>query len=187
MPETIMPGFERFKPEGSIIGRLLTGYGELEFEMCRCIEAVTTDLDAAIRSLFQIWNAQDRITKTANLVSSQYVNAGLGAMFATAVADIDWCRLIRNQYAHCNWYDTKSEGIMFYNLEELSRQPDKIIFVTSQRHGLPLDLLQHQEEFFKNVQKCFWHLYSEYCAWAGRPTTPHWPLPAVVARPRKHN
>jgi hypothetical protein len=120
MPETIMPGFERFKPEGSIIGRLLTGYGELEFEMCRCIEAVTTDLDAAIRSLFQIWNAQDRITKTANLVSSQYVNAGLGAMFATAVADIDWCRLIRNQYAHCNWYDTKSEGIMFYNLEEFS-------------------------------------------------------------------
>lgn len=53
MPETIMPGFDRFPKQGMIIGRLLTGYGELEFELCRCVESVTGDLDAAIRALFK--------------------------------------------------------------------------------------------------------------------------------------
>ena len=159
MTETIMPGFDRFRAEGSIIGRLLAGYGELEFEMCRCIEAVTTDLDAAIRSLFQIWNAERRITETMRAASAAYVNAGLGAKFASAMAD---------------------------NLEERSKQPDKIVLVTTQRHALPLALLEHQEAFFKYVQKCFWNLYSEYSKWAGRPANPHWSAPAVVARPRKH-
>ena len=53
MTETIMPGFDRFPAEASIIGRLLAGYGELEFELCRCVAAVTIDLDAAIRAMFK--------------------------------------------------------------------------------------------------------------------------------------
>ena len=41
MTETVMPCFDenQYPEEGLIIGRLLTGYGELELEMCSAIGA----------------------------------------------------------------------------------------------------------------------------------------------------
>jgi hypothetical protein len=46
-----------FKPgqafdEGVILGRLLTGYGELELGMCSCLIAVEGMFDRPIRTIF---------------------------------------------------------------------------------------------------------------------------------------
>ena len=61
MPATIMPCFGRFPEEGSIIGRLLAGYGELEFELCRCVAAINDNMDAAIKAMFRVRGEEKRI------------------------------------------------------------------------------------------------------------------------------
>jgi hypothetical protein len=39
-----MPVFNTFPVEGAIIGRLLVGYGDLEFDLCNCIGMAIDDL-----------------------------------------------------------------------------------------------------------------------------------------------
>ena len=187
MTETIMPAFGRFKEQGIIIGCLLAGYGELEFELCRCVSAVTTDWDAAVRAMFKDRGELRRIQTAKALIGDAYINVGLAREYLHALADLDWCRQIRNQYAHCGWYDSSAEGVCIYDLETLAKDPTPIIFVTMKRFPVDLPLLQHQEEFFKYVQKCFWFLDCKYCTLAARPPNHQHSMPSVVARPRKHN
>ena len=50
MTDTIMPSFNVAEREGSLIGRLLAGYGELELEMAACAMAANSeDLDMVIK------------------------------------------------------------------------------------------------------------------------------------------
>lgn len=48
MPRIIMPVFSQFPVEGAIIGRLLAGYGDLDFDLCSCIGSATDDLDIGV-------------------------------------------------------------------------------------------------------------------------------------------
>jgi len=60
------------------------------------------------------------------LTEAAYVGIELGPIYATTMADMDWCRQIRNQYAHCQWYYTAHEGLCFIDLEELASSPRKL-------------------------------------------------------------
>jgi hypothetical protein len=40
------------------------------------------------------------------------------AELTEALADLDWCRLIRNQYSHCQWFWTAKDGLCFVNLKQ---------------------------------------------------------------------
>jgi hypothetical protein len=187
MPETIMPCFDRFPREGSIIGRLLAGYGELELELCRCAIAVKTDLDGPIRAMFGQRGEETRIRAAKQLIGDAYQQVGLGAPYTEAISDMNWCRQIRNQYSHFHWYDTYAEGLCIFSVEEIAKQTARITSVTDKRHFLDVDLLEHQESFFKYVQKVFWFLESEYCVRAGRPSSPRHIAPPKVERPRMCN
>ena len=50
---TVMPAFIKFHNEAAIIGRIVTGYGELEFSLCHCVAMARDDLDAVFKSLFR--------------------------------------------------------------------------------------------------------------------------------------
>jgi hypothetical protein len=43
---------------------------------------------------------------------------------------MDWCRQIRNQYAHCQWYWTAHEGLCFVDLEAVAKQVTPITELT---------------------------------------------------------
>src|SRR6266487_462405 len=79
MTETVLPSFLRFREEGLIIGRILAGYGELEFEMCDCVFAINNDLDSSIRQLFGRRGELRRIKIAEELMKAQYEAAGLAA------------------------------------------------------------------------------------------------------------
>jgi hypothetical protein len=177
---------DQAEAEGRIIGRLLAGYGELELEMCACLAAVTNNLDGAIKTLFRGRGGENRITAADTLMKQQFIDAGLAAPYQAALCDMDWCRQIRNQYAHCHWYYTPREGLCFINLEKSAKKSDPIFNVTYGRIPLDGKLLTKQEAYFKYVQKCFWSLQSAYRTWAGRPSSPDWPLPPKLNRPQKH-
>jgi hypothetical protein len=189
MTETIMPSFDRYPSEGNSIGRMLAGYGELELEMCACVAAATNDLDAAIKKLFGTRGELKRIRAADGMMKASYEAAGLGAKYRRTMANMDWCRTVRNQYAHCNWYDTSAEGLCFVDLEHTASLKRKLRMVTKHRHPIDAPLLSGQEAYFRYVQKCFWYLAEAYEASKGKPRhgLPLFTWPATINRPPKHN
>jgi hypothetical protein len=190
MTETIIPAFRDAPQEGQIVGRLLAGYSELEVEMLNCTDLVSGgDIDAAVRRLYGTRGEKRRIDETQAATEAAYTNVGLGSEHAQTMADMDWCREIRNQYAHCQWYFTTQEGLCFIDLEDLAKQSARIARVTDVRFPVNVDLLSRQEAFFKHVQKWLWYLQEQYRARTGtlRPSSRVHQLPPAMARPSKHN
>jgi hypothetical protein len=186
MSGSIMPGFGRYSAEGSIVGRLLTGYGELELELCTCIGTATGDMDVALKNFFSKRGAEKRIERAAKQAGAPYKEVGLETIFQAAIADMDYCREIRNQYAHCNWYD-KPDGLGFVDLESVVTLSTPIWPLDSHRLLIDIATLEDQEGFFKYVQRCFWYLDAEYRLRAfGEPAHP-WGFPSFFPRPPKHN
>ena len=54
----ILPAFLRYPDEAAILGRLVAGYGELEYELGECLAVTTVDSDAARRDLFLVRGAK---------------------------------------------------------------------------------------------------------------------------------
>jgi hypothetical protein len=189
---SLMPCFgpSQAHAEGIIIGKLLAGYGEIELEMCGCLIAVEGIYDAPIRKIFTDRGAEKRIKIGKNVLQADFANANLVAELTEALEDMEWCRNIRNQYAHCAWYWTAQEGLCFVNLEELACQPKMILDLTESRRRVDVPLLQKQEEYFWYVKQCFMHLTNAYKAWASKaalPSSSVYPKPTKIARPPKHN
>jgi hypothetical protein len=61
MARTIMPIFDACQEEGKIIGRLLAGYGELEFAICGCLAATMDDLNDAARIFYRVRGEEQRL------------------------------------------------------------------------------------------------------------------------------
>jgi hypothetical protein len=187
--ETVLPAFLRYPNEGLIIGRILAGYGELEFEMCECLFTTNNDVDLSIKHLFSQRGELRRIKIADGLMRTKYADAGLGnTAYESFMADMDWCRGIRNQYAHCNWYDKEGEGLSFVDLEATAN-----LVITNkrslgeQRCCVDVALLIEQESFFKYVQRGFWYLAASYREKAGGPCNEGVKLPPQRSRPRKYN
>jgi hypothetical protein len=194
---SLMPCFEPPQgfAEGVIIGRLLAGYGEIELQMCACLIAVEGILEIPIRKIFVKRGAEGRIKIGKAALEPDFANANLLAELTEALADLDWCRQIRNQYSHCQWYWTTQERLCFVNLEDLAKQPNAISSVMANRHPIDVLLLESQENYFWYVKQYSIHLETAYRTWdAGRarggrtgPTRLVYPKPAKIPRPSKHN
>lgn len=190
---SLMPCFEleqAFK-EGVILGRILTGYGELELTLCECLIAVEDQLDEPIRNIFGGRSAEGRIKAKKRLLE-EYKKASLQNELAEALDDMEWCRQIRNQYAHCSWYWTQQEGLCFVNLEELAKQSTAILGVMDDRHPIDVTLLYAQETFFNYVKESFTHLSSAYRAWNQTLLSTQryihvFARPSKIMRPTLHN
>ena len=155
MANTIMPAFreEAANQEGRIIGNILAGYGELELELCGCLAAVNGDLDLSIRLLFQVRGEERRLQTADKTLRTSCTNAGLGALYCEIYADFDWCRQLRNQYAHSHWYYTGRDGLCIVKLEELAKKKGPIGFLEASRLSIPLHLLIDQEAFLRTYRK----------------------------------
>ena len=155
MTETIIPAFRDAPNEAIIIGHILAGYSELEVELLGCVMGVNkNNVDQAVRALYKDRGEWRRIENAKTIIGPLYIKAGLQREYAQCISDLDHCRLIRNQYAHCQWYYTASEGLCFIDLEGLAKQPTNIAALTPGRLPVDIVLLSNQEQFFKYVQKC---------------------------------
>src|ERR1700733_7099230 len=148
---SLMPCFQPNQAfaEGVVLGRILAGYGELELTMCEClIEAKrftnANILDLPIRDIFGKFGAERRIKVAKKQLLADYTQANLQTELIETLDDMDWCRQIRNQYAHCHWYWTQQEGLCFVNLEELAKQATTIVDPTSGKHAIDVPLLEEQ-------------------------------------------
>jgi hypothetical protein len=190
----LMPCFspDQAANEGIIIGRILAGYGELETTVLACLVAVEGQVDYPIRHLFKRTAAENRLKLARNALLPDYIKAGLEGEMTEALNNIDWCRKLRNQYAHCQWGWTTTDGLFFVNLEDLADQLDPIRKVMA--HSLPVDvqLLEEQEAYCNYVRESFMHLETAYLARhrAGpgvRQPTHFFAKPLGKTRPPMHN
>jgi hypothetical protein len=145
----VMPAFHRFPNEAAIIGRLLTGYPELEIDLLHCVSVARVDFDAVVKAMFRARGETQRIDIADALGRQLYHLAGLGTDFDMAVSAVRYCLRIRNQYSHCNWYDDRSGRLAFVNVEEIVKSNQLITgFDNLTRHYIDVPTLEAQERYF---------------------------------------
>ena len=186
MADALMPCFSagQYEKEGAIIGHLLVGYGELELEMTACVGNAIKSSDDALKAVFGVRGEARRIKLAKANLRLPSKSAKLEPRTAQVLADMEWCKEIRNQYAHCQWYPTN--GLGFINLEEVALVIGPLGQLEKYRHDVHLPLLVSQEEFFGYVKKCFWHLAEQYQNWATQSSSNTFPMPQATARPPKY-
>ena len=191
---SLMPCFQPNQAfeEGVIIGRILAGYGELELTMTDCLIAIEGQLDTPLRCVFGAQGAERRIKKAKKALKEEYIKAGLAAELNEALDDMDWCRQICNQYAHCSWYWTHQEGLCFVNLEDLAKQPKTILKLMDGKRSVNTQLLSVQEDFLNYVKEFLSYLADAYRAWNRMRSAPKqrahvFPKPSKITRPSLYN
>jgi hypothetical protein len=149
MPKTILPAFLTFHNEAAIIGRLLAGYAELEIGLMNCVSQIHDDLDMVLKTMFRTRGESQRVAVADALGRHYYAQHGLDTEFSMAIGAIGHCLKIRNQYAHCNWYDDHSGRLAFVNLEEGAKPNGYVkdlLDLTISHVDVPF--LQEQEDYF---------------------------------------
>ncbi len=148
MPIILSP-FLQYADEAPIIARLLAGYTVLEQDLLNCVQVAIGDFDGVLKALFRIRGEARRIDEGERIGQSPYLSLSLGAEFNEAITALRYCRLIRNQYAHCRWWDDNSGKLAFANLEDAARLPTVVpdLLNLLPKH-VDVALLQSQEAFY---------------------------------------
>jgi hypothetical protein len=191
---TLMPCFgpHQAEAEGHIVGRILAGYGELEVLMLACLVSIEGQTDLPTGLLFKRMSAEKRIKEAKKTLLPDFKKAGLENEMSEALSDVNWCRKLRNQYAHCQWGWTKPLGLFFVNLEDLAEDPAPIVKVMNKPLYVDVPLLSEQEAYCNYVREQFMHLQTAYEAWDRKSSTPKlarfiFPKPPKIAGPNFSN
>jgi hypothetical protein len=145
----LVKAFRAFPEEALIIGRLLTGYTDIEYQLCLCAGMGGEDVARAITDIFSKRGETRRVKIANSLGGAGYAAAGLGSAFDEAIEDMILCLRIRNQFAHCIWHDDHTRRLAFAHMEEIAAPKgpgaDPINLTFSY---VDMPLLNHQEAFF---------------------------------------
>ena len=124
-------------------------------------------LDAPIRKVFGERGAEKRIVNCRKAMMPEFTKASLQDLLHETLDDLDWCRDMRNQYAHCTWYwDQVNKKLCFVNLEELAKQPTPIYDLMVNRRQLSKRLSRGIGE---NCCGCLWRRHPR-CSSSVRPS-----------------
>ena len=91
MARTIVPEFSKFRQEEALIGKLVIGYGELEFALARAVQWIIDDEDIALRWLYKSRGESQRISTAEALTFHVLRGHSLETMFAQAVDAMKHC------------------------------------------------------------------------------------------------
>jgi hypothetical protein len=179
--------FHRFPKEAAIIGRLLAGYGEIDFTFALMVVKICGDEDTILRAIFRMRTEAGRISLADTLVAPCLEPfADLFGHYSHALGCVRFCLTLRNQYAHCHWNDHDEGGLFFTNLEEAAKPAKGFNKGLGWSH-VDVPLLTDQENFFIHTRRCLWHIESEYLVRTGKfKYHPH-EMPKQISQPMKHN
>jgi len=190
--KAIIPAFESFPQEAELVGAILSGYSLLEFNLAQILRVALQDDNTAVKLLYRTRGEEQRISIADAILREKFSATPLYNTYCEAVADVHWCRRIRNQYAHCYWelqgklLGGASGGLIFVNLDDVAQEHgNPNIFL--HRKIITLTLLKSQAEYYLFVRSCLIHLYDSYSALLGKSPLHILPLPKKVARPLLDN
>lgn len=172
--------------EQRLVGTILTSYGDLEYMLATCLGAVLNDRAAAIRSLFRLRGGNVRIQVADALLRPRMDAIGLKDAYDATLGALRYSTKIRNQYAHCHWYDGgEGFGIFFTDLQNAA---DTAIGSLSyaMRH-VDLALLRLQDDYLQYAIAWLSFLAKEFEMRAGRSTSHDREAPKITDQPPLHN
>jgi hypothetical protein len=140
----LMPAFHRRRKDAGAVGRLITGYGELELGLAKCVGVALAFKrnpppsgteryihriryeNFAIKMIFRIQGNKKRIDSAGKIMRKSFAGTGMISEFDETLNAMRACLRIRNLFAHCTWTQSKKRGLFFINLEEVARLPRKL-------------------------------------------------------------
>lgn len=158
----MIPAFAKNPKESRIVGYLLSGYPELELEMCRCLSHMLHgDRIQAIKLMFRLRGEENRIQILDAMVHKRFVEAGLSKEYKIVFESLKRAKEIRNQYAHCHWDNKQKKGILrFIRLEEGARGAETKL----KWKEINLPLLEYQRSHFSLTVVALQELLKEFQA-----------------------
>ena len=164
-----MPAFHSRKKDAGVVGRLITGYGELELELAKCVGVALAFMrnppvnpkkryihriryeNFAIKRVFRMRHGEKRrLDDSVKIMRRAFIQAGLTSEFDHTLNAMRACLRIRNIFAHCTWTQSKKRGLFFINLEEVARMPRKLE-LNNFRHASAKTLADLEEYFFHTM------------------------------------
>lgn len=184
--ETIK-AFSRFSHEGVLIGRLLASYADLELSLFHCVNNTRNDFDTVYKAMFRERGESRRINMADIFGRQNYQKLGLVTQFETAISSMRYCLKIRNQFAHCLWYDDLSGLLAFANLEEITENNKTITNLKDLTiHHIDVPTLTLQENYFKYTDSLLKWINFEGRRIAGKLSRPQEPAPKQLDRPPRY-
>ena len=182
--DSIMPWFDRFPKEAAIIGRILAGYGELEFGLCECLGAALGDKTVAFQAIFRMSGGGELRVETAHLLmKDKYENAGLKDGYAHMIGAMRWCRKARNLYAHCHWAGSSGQGLFYIDMDRVARMSEPRLTY----NHVGESLLTDQEKCFCYVLQWQSFLQHQYRVAIGKLKSHAFQAPVVMQLPKLHS
>jgi hypothetical protein len=179
----VNPAFDRFPEEGTLIGRILSGFGEVEVTLCRNAAHATSLHNTLFKTFYAIRVTSTRIEVADRLMRPYFERHGLTAELNTAMGMVWHCLKIRNQYAHCNWADHQAAGLFFADLQNSAETAD---FSHDWKHVDP-SVLQEQFHYFAMTLELLEFTHHEMAVKLGQIPSHVWPRPIIPSPPPLHN
>ena len=180
-----MPVFLDAPEEANIIGRLITGYGELEFDLAMCLSRFTHDRESAFRAMFRVRSEGGRLHIAESLLFGPLTSLGLRNEYTDVKGAMRYCLRIRNQYAHCHWGEYNNRKPYFINMEEEVKKDipkDHYDYM-----GVSLKILKDQELYYAYTQNCLWFLSHEVDVKRQKLKRQPFSMPSKLVPPKLHN
>jgi len=181
---SLLPAFQMFPQEASIIGTLLAGYGELEYAVAQCLGEVLGSEDRSLKAIFRIRSEATKSYVADALMCSCFTAQNLSGEYLEARRAFDHCRSIRNRYAHCHWASDLKHGLFFTKLEDAAQGVGSF---TPKWRRLNLEHLQAEHNYFSYAAACIWHLKYEFAVRIGKLASHSFPMPTIQPQPKLCN
>jgi hypothetical protein len=181
----IMPAFWPYPKEAAIIGRILAGYGELEFLLSMVLAEAVGDLSIASRVLFRTRGEEHRLS-TADALLRPYVEKhALLESWERVRRATNWCKTTRNQYAHCHWLNDGGHGLFFTHIEKAAKSPTGMVNLEFFHVDVPL--LTKIEEHFAYAALGLCYLRGELKLRTGKIQSHPFQAPGEKEAPPRHS
>jgi hypothetical protein len=182
--------FKQLPDECATIGRILTGYGELEVHLGLCLGAVAGDFRRGLKVIYGGRGEAKRIIRAKKKLWPVCWSSGLEAELEQAIDAMDYCRQIRNNFSHCQWAYAAGHGAFFGNLETGAKDVGAVYRLDLFHVDLPI--LDALEGYMTKTRDSLSHLEGAILLKFNKRSTnpfdrvPDFPKPPMHNPPEKH-
>jgi hypothetical protein len=180
----IGPAFAEDTKPGWLIGQMLIGYGEVEYEIASLLGAAYENAPLSLRAMFRMRGETARVQVADALLRPKCVEKNLQNKWDVALKAINYCKRVRNQYSHCHWY-LEAGDLWFYNME-VAAEGNSDDFKFDFEH-VDLPLLMMQTAYFNYTRCCLIHLQNQFGFFGGKRDGESQEWPKELNAPKRSN
>ena len=154
--------FEEHPAEAHLIGIMLAGYGELEFELSSLVTVALggnpVETTQGIKVLYRLRSEGQRLDVADAVIRPVCERNDLLKQYNATHEGMKWCKKVRNQYAHSHYFH-QDDMLFFFNLEDSAKKLEGSADIKMQPIDVPL--LKKQVEFFHYTTRWLLYLIAE--------------------------